>query len=456
MMPSLASARPDAPARTPHPDDFTFISLETTPEINSEIAFESPVPPESPAALPEVSVEKSGVIPAKEGTRLRVDADPGNVHIFTDESAQVSYRVRVDADAHAPGAEEFVRQFTITARQTPHGILLDGNLPWREFRGPFSVSYEIHVPRRFNITVHTLGGNIDVQDIEGRMNLFTEGGNITAGRVDAGSTPSPALTTPSQGQAGRIAAKLTTMGGRITIGDVAGTLRASTSGGHITAGNIGGDAILHTGGGQIRTGRISGVGTVDTGGGNIMAWLSNGPAQETAVSKNAIPGVVPEKDSGDVRTAHAASQFMSSEGDVVVYLPREMAATIDAVIEQGARHRIFADPSLPQKISCQDSGPGLGTDSTAIRCSGDVNGGGEVLLLRAVHGNIVLKVANPQQELSPASSANWMESAARPPAFEAPDAHDGTQRDARGDPRRNVRSASDNTEDYNDAIRILR
>jgi len=403
-MPSPMLARPDAPAMSPHPDDIAFISLETVSENPASPAMSEPIP--------EVSVEKSGTIPTKDSTHLRVSADPGNIHIFTDESAQVSYRVRIQADAREPGAEELVRAFAITARQIRRGIVLNGMLPWRAFRGSFVVSYEIHIPRRFNIAVHTAGGNIEVQDIDGRVELFTDGGNITAGRVDAAHSSSPSQAPESQGHEGQIAAKLVTMGGHITIGDVAGTLRATTSGGHITAGNISGDAVLHTGGGQIRTGLISGVGTLDTGGGNIMAWLGDGSGQGA---------IVTQKDGKSVRPARAASQFLSSEGDVVVFLPRELAASIDAVVDQGAGHRIVADPSLPQKISCQDSGPGAGPGLGTIRCVGDVNGGGDVLHLRAVSGNIVLKVGDPTRELSAASSAHWMESAASPAAVEPPD-----------------------------------
>src|ERR1700758_3163688 len=61
---------------------------------------------------PQISVEKSGKIHTKPGLRLQLNADPGNVHIFTDESAQISYRVVVDADSRDPGAKEFLRQFT--------------------------------------------------------------------------------------------------------------------------------------------------------------------------------------------------------------------------------------------------------------------------------------------------------------------------------------------------------
>ncbi len=213
VMPSPMWARRGAPAMTAHPDDISFVSLDTVSE--------NPASPATSEPIPEVSAEKSGTIPTKDSTRLRVSAEPGNIHIFTDESAQVSYRVRIQADAREPGAEELVRAFAISARQIRQGIVLNGTLPWRAFRGSFVVSYEIHIPRRFNLTVHTAGGNIELQDIDGRVELSTGGGNITAGRVDAGNSSSP----DSQGHAGQIAAKLVTMGGHITIGDVAGHAR---------------------------------------------------------------------------------------------------------------------------------------------------------------------------------------------------------------------------------------
>ncbi len=67
-------------------------------------------PPES---IPQISVEKSGAIPTKPGMCLRLNADPGDVHVFTDESSQVTYHVVVQVDSRFPGAAEFLRQFNL-------------------------------------------------------------------------------------------------------------------------------------------------------------------------------------------------------------------------------------------------------------------------------------------------------------------------------------------------------
>ena len=147
------------------------------------ISLEAEIPLDPAESAPLLSLERSGAVPIKQGLRLRVSADPGNIHIFTDETAQVTYLVRVEADSREPGAHEFLEQFKLSARPASWGVSIEGNVPWREFGGRFSVVYEIHIPRHSNVEVRTLGGNIELQDISGTAELSTEGGNITAGSV---------------------------------------------------------------------------------------------------------------------------------------------------------------------------------------------------------------------------------------------------------------------------------
>jgi TonB family protein len=390
--------------------------------------------------IPQISVEKSGTIPTKQGLCLRLNTDPGNVHIFTNESTQVSYRVVVEADSRDPGAEDFLRQFTLGARRIPEGVSLEARLPWRKFPGQFGVSFEIHVPRQYCLKINTQGGNIEVQDIEGQVDLVTGGGNITVGSVGPRVTTADTPLRSASNRAGSITALLETQGGNIAIGDVAGTLRATTSGGHITTGNIGGDAILRTGGGQIQTGRITGVATLETGGGNVRVARSGSSATADtsggqidfgeaagaihaqtrggAVHIDHVTGPTVVETSGGgifLRQVDAPLRVLSGEGDIVVYLPTQLAATIDAVVERGGGHSIVADPSLPLQISYPDSGSGPRT----IRGEGNLNGGGEVLNLKAVSGNIILKLGEPRAGWNNAFHAASMQAEPEPPAMQA-------------------------------------
>ncbi len=392
-------------------------------EVSTELSSFDP-----PESIPQISVEKSGAIPTKPGMSLRLNADPGDVHVFTDESSQVTYHVVVQADSTAPGAAEFLRQFNLGARPVRGGVSLDAQLPWRIFRGQFAVSVEVHVPRKYSLKINTQGGNIDVQDIEGQVELVTGGGNITVGSV-----------TPAPGHAGNIAARLETQGGHIRIGDVGGTLRATTAGGHITTGNISGYCILHTGGGQIQTGQITGVATLESGGGNIRVEKSGSSvtadtaggqidfAEASGTIRTHTGGgvvhidhvtaaAVVETNGGGIflRKVDAPLRVSSAEGDIVVYLPQQLGATIDAVVDRGDGHTILADSSLPLRISYQDSGPGPRT----IRCEGDLNGGGEALHLKALSGNIILRAGEPRGGPNSAMRAAAMPAAQQSPAMQ--------------------------------------
>ena len=425
-------------------------AYRTDPELRDPavVLVEDPYGFDQADNFPKISAEKSGTISTKNGRSLRVNVELGNVQVFTDESARISYRAIAEADSRDPGAEEFLRQFNFIARQTPWGVALDGKVPWQGLRGRFSATIEIHIPRHYNLEVSTGGGNIDVQDIDGRLSLTSAGGNITVGHVgggddsgrDAAGNKIDKLMVRSrspQEPVLLVAARIETQGGRISVGDVAGTLRATTAGGYITTGNITGGAILRTGGGQIHAGRIAGAAALDTGGGSIhIESAGSSVAADTAgggivlrqadaplrVSANngsitawlsEIPGLKTAGDTGGQKP-RGASQLSSTGGDIVVYIPRKLAATIDAIVEQGGGHRIAADPSLPVNISCHDSRDGVRT----IHCAGRLNGGGEIFHLKTVSGNIVLKLVDPDVESSVAFPAGWMQGGLTPAVLE--------------------------------------
>ena len=87
--------------------------------------------------------------------------------------------------------------------------------------------------------------------------------------------------------------------------------------------------------------------------------------------------------------------FQSSDGDIVVYLPRKLPITIDAQIQDGDDHRVIFDPAFPVKITYDDVSNG----TRRLRAAGELNGGGEVLRLRTVAGNIRLMLSDADKQL---------------------------------------------------------
>lgn len=385
-------------------------------------------PQAAAAEVPRLTEQRNGTLPTRDGQRLRLTTDLGNVHILTGATGQVTYTVRIETDSREPDAERLLKQYSLSVRGTPVGVVMTGQAPSHEFRGRLWINYEVSVPREYNVDVVTQAGNLEIQDLDGRATLITSGGNITAGRLGGKQVAG---------------ARLETQGGHITVRNVAGELRATTAGGHITAANVEGDAILHSGGGHIRAGVVGGVAQLDTGGGNISIQRAGGSLSATTtggqVELGEAAGAIRARTGGGVirvlrvagpttletgggsilltrvqSAVHALtavgtitawftldgklgapSQLESRQGDIVVYLPRGLPITIEATIDMAGEHRIEAEPSFPMKVSYSNTPEG----GRALRGECTLNGGGEVLKLRAVAGNIRLKFADTDAQM---------------------------------------------------------
>jgi TonB family protein len=363
--------------------------------------------------------------------QFTLNADTGSVHVFTDASGEVRYVVRVEAEGNDPAAAALLKQFSLDAHRTANGVTLSGRMRKTGAAEKVFVGYEVHVPRRYSLSITTRVGDIVTQDTDGQVMLTTGGGNVQVGRVG-----------------GARGAQLDTGGGHILVGDVVGGLRASTAGGHITAGNVGGDAVLHTDGGHIQVGKVDGNAQLTTGGGNIsVARADAGATAETAggridfgevagsirarsggggvhVAHVAGPTILESSDGGifladvaaplhastatggitawfapqfggtggssggaaNASAVRAASELASGSGDIVIYLPREISMTIDAQIAQGSPHRIVADPALRVKVQYRQASSGH-----ALHALAAFNGGGPVVHLKTGAGDIQLR-----------------------------------------------------------------
>lgn len=98
-----------------------------------------------------------------------------------------------------------------------------------------------------------------------------------------------------------------------------------------------------------------------------------------------------------------ASQLESSMGDVYVYLPMNLSLTIDAAIDAAAGHHIVTDFPLSILGDKEDF------SERTIRGHGALNGGGEVLRIRTVAGNIEIRKidARSLQEIKSREDTSW-------------------------------------------------
>lgn len=397
------------------------------------------------ALTPHAGVDRVGELATSDGLTLHLNADLGSVTIQTlppNATPVVRYTVHIETDAREPLAQSLLEKYNLSAHATPTGVSLSGALPSPRVaavrNSQFWVQFSITIPANFNVEVTTGAGDIETSELHGHVVLNTEGGNIKTGRITPGSMNS--------GSQGNVLAKIVTQGGHITVADVFGDLDAFTAGGHIQAGNVDGSAKLRTGGGHIRAGHIRSTAQVETEGGNITveevgatlgvrtgggqidlgevhgsihaqtagggvrAMYIAGPMEmETnggSICLTRVSNTVHAETGGGTITAWITpdvhdpnkvvrlpgpSQLGSSTGDIVVFLPRNIAATIDATVENGGPGRIEADPSLPLTVQAQGDGP--------VHALGVLNGGGGLLRLHTKAGRIRLQFVDSEAGL---------------------------------------------------------
>jgi len=428
----------------PFPFLASFLCFALFPSIafaaaEKEPAFIEPALPGDPGSQ-HASVVRTGALTTRDGLTLRLTADLGSVKIFQLEPGAapvVRYSVRIETDAHGAAAQQLLENYSLKAKPANSGVEITGALPPQAAHSTdaqFWVQFEVTIPRGYSVEVNTDAGDIETQDIGGTASLHTQGGNIRTGLIG-----SPDLHEISSG---RPLAKLVTEGGHIQVLGVAGDLTAFTAGGHINVGNIAGDANLHTGGGHIRAGQIggraqletvggnitvahagnfvdvhTGGGQIDfgevrgsvhaqTGGGGIRVMTVSGPLQVESnggsICLTRVAGTVQAATSGGTITAWinpdpasaggavrlgGASQLASGNGDIIVFLPRNLSANIDATVATGGERRIEADPALHLVMVA----PGPGSGSGSVHATAMLNGGGEPLKLRTTAGKIRLQ-----------------------------------------------------------------
>ena len=395
------------------------------------------------------STQRTGVLETGDRLTLHLTTDLGSVRVVSLEpnaSPVVRYSVHIETDARAPLAQRLLDSYSLRAKATPTGVEIAGALPPLAQRNAasnaqFWVQYEVTVPAGYSLEVKTDAGDIEASDIGGTAILSTQGGNIHTGRIG--------VNWARSGSPGHPVARLETDGGHIQVQDVAGDFTAFTAGGHINTASIAGDASLRTGGGHIQVaGQIAGRADLDTEGGNISVGGANrfvsvrtgggqidfgevrgsvraqtggggirvlyvsGPMQVESSSGSIcltkVAGTVqastregtitawinPDSPSpgGKVQLA-GASQLSSGNGDLLVFVPRNLAATIEALVASGDAHLIEFDQALHLAIQPPINGTG------PVRAVGTLNGGGPPLKLRTTGGKIRVQFLDSQTAL---------------------------------------------------------
>lgn len=286
-----------------------------------------------------------------DGGTIRLNADVGDVHVTTGGSGKVT----IEIVRHARSAEQLERN-EVTFNQSGSDVTVRSRYDndrhnWFSWKNDsIDITYNIRIPARYNVDLHTSGGDIEGGDIGGNADLNTSGGNLKLNRV-SGNVHARTSGGDIDLDSASGTVTLNTSGGDIEIRDAASSVEAKTSGGSIEIRRAGGTVLARTSGGSIRIDDVVDTVNAETSGGSITAHFSRQPR-------------------GD-------SRLSTSGGGVTVELAPSIGAELDARASGGGVHS-----DVPITVQ------GTHDDDSLV---GRINGGGPRLVLRTSGGGITVR-----------------------------------------------------------------
>jgi hypothetical protein len=287
-------------------------------------------------------------------------------------------------------------------------------------RGP--VVWRIVTPKNVNLDLVAVSGNITVGDTDADAVLRTSGGSITAGQIRGRAA---IITQGGSVKAGNIGrdAEVRSQGGTLEVGDVGGNAEFHTTAGQIRAGTIAGSVIAEggraifiikagdvkattnagdisigdavrinakTSGGTITSRRVRGPFQGHTESGDIRLDNAGAWVEASTGSGNIVVHLLPENIDGDLHM-----DLQAGIGDVTVYVPQRLKATIDATVQRPAfqAQQIISDfpmngiaPGRPAQGLIPNNRYYAPTHSQSL-----LNGGGNIITLHTSLGKITIR-----------------------------------------------------------------
>ncbi|HNR68407.1 MAG TPA: hypothetical protein PKN04_10890 [bacterium] len=318
---------------------------------------------------------------------------------------------------------------------------LSGNtlrITGEESSGIKSHSLQITTPNRFNLDLHVSGGDVEIESVDGKINVNTFGGDILlsslSGNISANTAGGDIEVNTISGECrlqsaggdlrlhkiyGETSANtaggnieltdatapvaLNTAGGNISVLETKEAVSAKTQGGNIDVQRSQGECRLATMGGDVVLIDVSGRADVTSHGGEISGKKLAGPLNVQTmggeIDLDEVQGPLNAKSfAGDIKVRFTLTDFSKSHamnletlnGDIDLTLPKTMPATISAEIRMFAkgrlpsRHNIYSDFPLttaqPEKWG-----------QSVLRSTGEINNGGDPIVLITSAGDISLK-----------------------------------------------------------------
>jgi hypothetical protein len=258
------------------------------------------------------------------GKTFRLKAYSGDVIITTSDEPEVYVKIF--------GNKRAEKRVKFDFDESEDGVTINtvGHDNWSffNFHRGIGLRFEIRLPRNYNAKVSTSGGEIKLENLNGRIDLNSSGGDIVI-RNTEGSTV------------------VSTSGGEVNLNNTKGNLDLKTSGGDIKSYDFDGNLSAYTSGGSIR---------LKGGNGKIDANTSGGDVELDYIGQNM--GV----------------HLETSGGDITIRLHNDFNANARMSTSGGTIHCDFPGNNV--------------TNMSSGKYEGDFNNGGNELIAKTSGGDI--------------------------------------------------------------------
>jgi len=273
---------------------------------------------------------------------------------------------------------------------------------------------QVYVPKKYNLELETMGGEISITDVAGKINGQTMGGSLDL-RGLSGEIGMTTMGGSIKVRDSRLDGELKTMGGSINFDNVSGNVKATTMGGSVTMTNDKGkgtdtnsEVKISTMGGAIHVDDAPNGADVHTMGGAITIKSAKkyvkaktmGGAIEIGsvdgwVKATTMGGDITAAMTGDASGPDHSVELSSMGGEVILSLPKNIDANFDIhlVYTRDSRqdYEIRSDFDLNIEEADDDWNYSGGQARKEITGTGKTGTGKHTIYVKTVNGDIIIK-----------------------------------------------------------------
>ena len=311
--------------------------------------------------------------------KLTIDTDCGGIDVQSTEDDTVSVRIQRAAQIKANRrASEILKNLDVRITHEASDVKIEakftGNAKrWQKRQNDLDVQFDILVPRQYNLDLKTACDDIAVANITGDVNAETFRAGLRlqdiTGRIDGVTSIGNIDLKTFNGDA-----VLQTTGGNIALADGTGDVKAKASGGNLQATQVTGIVNGQTSGGGITLRDCKGGADLKTAGGSIK--VEN---DRPILAKTAGGSIHCELKEVSAESQSLLLDLETMGGGINVSLVPDIDATVEAKVLGGS-----VTTELPVSVEADGT-----VKPDQLR--GTINGGGPLLRLRSVGGNVILR-----------------------------------------------------------------